>query len=137
MSHTSSTISFEAGAEELMSNQVKPLNRGKVLCRALVATRPRRVFSALVILWILNFFDLTYTIIANQIGGFEELNPMARLFLEPSWTLVAFKIGTVLFGSVILWTLRRHRITELVCWLLCLLYTGLAFTWVKYYSILG
>jgi uncharacterized protein DUF5658 len=104
---------------------------------ALVATRPRRITALLVLLWILNVFDLSCTILAHQIGGFQELNPVARQMLEPSWMLVAFKVGTVALGSLILLLLRRYRVTELVCWLLCLIYTSLAFTWMTYFSLLG
>ena len=92
--------------------------------------------SLLVLLWILNAFDLAYTILAHRIGGFEELNPFARGLLHPSWALVAFKLATVTLGTGILLALRRHRLTEGVCWGLCLIYTALAFTWMTYFSIL-
>ena len=98
--------------------------------------RSRRVFSLLVLLWILNFFDLAYTIFAHEIGGFEELNPLARHMLNPSWTLILFKVALVTNASVILLILRRHRIAEIACWCMCLVYTGLTFTWITYYSIL-
>ena len=102
-----------------------------------LATRPRRIVALIILLWILNFFDLTYTIFAHEIGGFEELNPLAHRLLDTSWLLTAFKLGAVAGGSTILLLLRRHRIAELVCWCLCVVYTVLAFMWMKYYSILS
>ena len=103
---------------------------------AAIAARPRRVLSLLILLWILNLFDLSYTILAHQIGGFEELNPLARSLLRPSWILVAFKMAAVTLGTGILMVLRRRGLAEAVCWGLCLIYTALAFTWMTYFSIL-
>ena len=103
---------------------------------AALGTRSRRILSLLVLLWILNAFDLTYTILAHRIGGFFELNPFARMLLGTVWGLVLFKLILVGGGSIILLRLRRHRLTELVCWGLCLIYTALAFTWMAYYGVL-
>ena len=105
------------------------------LRRAAKTTRGRRVVYLLLLLWVLNLFALTATILAHQIGGFAERNPIARQMLDASWLLTTFKLSMVGLGSVILFLLRRHRLTEMVCWLLAMVYTALAFSWLTYYSL--
>ena len=106
------------------------------LSRAMHATRGRRVVCLLVLLWVLNFFDLAYTIHAHQTGMFYELNPVARGLLDSPWALTGFKCVAVAIGSVILILLRRHRLTELAAWLLCLAYMSLAIRWLNFCAIL-
>ena len=86
----------------------------------------------LAVLWVLNFFDLAYTIHAHQTGKFFELNPVARGLLNSPWALAGFKCLAVGLGSVILMSLRRHRLTELAAWLLCLAYLALAIRWLNF-----
>jgi len=104
--------------------------------RATVGTRSRRVCCLLAALWLLNGFDLAYTILAHQIGHFPELNPFARPLLDSPWALGAFKMAAVVLGSVILFLLRRQRIAEYVSWGLVLIYTALAFRWMRYYAMI-
>ena len=85
----------------------------------------------------LNVFDLGYTIVAHQLGGFEEINPLARELLDISPLLVAFKLLLVGGGAILLWLCRRHWLAEAACWFLCGIYTGLAFLWVAYYKQIG
>ena len=106
------------------------------ISRAVHATRGRRVISLLVVLWVLNFFDLAYTIHAHQTGQFFELNPVARGMLDSPWILAGFKCLAVALGSVILIALRRHRLAELAAWLLCLAYVALAIRWLNFCTIL-
>ena len=103
---------------------------------AAMRSRPRRVVWLLVLLWMLNIFDLTYTILAYRIGDFEEMNPIASQMLQQSWMLIAFKLTGISLGTLILLMLRRHRLAELVSWLICLVYTALAFSWMTYYSLM-
>jgi len=100
---------------------------------AIACNRGRRVLSLLALLWILNAFDLTYTLLAHEIGGFHELNPVARPLISSWGFLVAFKVGAVAGGSLILLALRRHLFAELASWLMCGVYTALAFHWMWYY----
>jgi len=85
----------------------------------------------------LNLFDLSYTIVAHRLGGFEEINPLARHLLDVSPLLVAFKVLLVGGGTILLWICRRRWLAELACWFLCATYTALAFMWVAYYEQIG
>lgn len=100
--------------------------------RALQASRSRRVIALLIVLCVLNLFDLAYTIGAHGAGHFHELNPIARGLLDNPWLLASFKCLAVATGTVILVCLRRHRLAELAAWLLCLAYVALAIEWLDY-----
>ena len=97
------------------------------------ARRARRVVLMLVLLWIINMFDLSFTMIARQIGGFVEANPVAAHVVRDSLSLVIFKLTMLVCATLILFTFRRHLWTEVGCWLLAAVYTTLAFVWHLYY----
>jgi hypothetical protein len=101
-----------------------------------LAGRARRVTLILVLVWILNVFDLIFTLLAHRLGNFRELNPMARGLLGRSDTLIACKLATVFAASVIIYAFRRHRVTEVGCWGLAGVYTVLAFLWGAYYAMI-
>ena len=109
----------------------------RAAARGLPRGRSRRVLLLLVLIWMLNGFDLAFTLLANEIGGFHEANPFARPFLRASESLIAFKLASVAVASAILIAFRRRVVTEVACWLLCVVYTVLAFMWVTYYSFLS
>lgn len=106
------------------------------LHRTLIASRPRRVLLLVVLLWMVSTFDLAFTLLAHQIGGFHEVNPLARQLLSNPGGLVAFKTAAVLPASCVMLAFRRRFLTEVACWVLCGVYTGLAFIWMEYYSLL-
>ena len=133
MSHSPS---IPAEASRTDSPETRRSRLAAAVLQATVGTRSRRVCCLLAVLWLLNGFDLIYTILANQIGHFPELNPVARPLLDNVWALSAFKAGAVALGSIILFVLRKHRITEFVTWSLVLVYTALAFRWMRYYAML-
>ena len=116
----------------------EPAGEGKAacaiaaICRVARARRPRRVVALLILLWVLNLFDLAYTIQAHQTGHFHELNPIARDLLDSPWVLAGFKLLAVLLGSLILLHLRRHRLAELAAWFLCLAYVALVLRWLDF-----
>ncbi len=113
-------------AAEIPASFVAPVN-----------ARARRVLLLLILLGMLNLFDLSNTILAHQLGGFEEINPLARQLLDISPLLVAFKLLLVGGGAVLLWLCRGHWLGEVACWFLCGIYTVLAFVWVAYYEQTG
>ena len=39
------------------------------------------MLAMLIILWLLNVFDLLFTLRAHELGSFLEVNPVARIFL--------------------------------------------------------
>ena len=75
-----------------------------VLRRRIIPSRSRRVYAALVLLWVLNIFDLVVTLLRVQAGGFEEANPVARMLLSSpaglaAWKLVLLTAATVIFDA--------------------------------------
>lgn len=125
-----------SGPEEEVTAQGGIAGAVAGICRAVQATRPRRVVSLLVLLWVLNIFDLAYTIQAHRTGHFLELNPIARDLLYSPWALAGFKLVAVSVGSVILLCLRRHRLAELATWFLLLAYASLTIRWLDVCTIL-
>ena len=92
-----------------------------------------RVGVLLGVIGLLNLTDLRYTLFAYHAGILKELNPLAahliRLDVESS--LVCFKLLTMLVGSFILWKVRRSPWAGGACWLLVVVYTGLALMWIS------
>ena len=101
------------------------------------ACRGRRVVLMVVFIWIVSVFDLTFTMLAHKMGGFRELNPVARNLLDSSDALIIWKVATVLAASLVFLVLRRRRVTEVGCWGLAVVHTVLAFLWAGYYTIAG
>jgi hypothetical protein len=95
--------------------------------------RPRRVLLLVIVLWVLNAFDLKFTLLAQHIGGFIEMNPLARMFVSDSGALIAYKFALIIPATVIFLALRRRLITEVGCWLLLAAHVALAFIWREYY----
>ena len=87
-------------------------------------------------IWLLNGFDLIFTILAHQQGMLQEQNPIARLMLTygtPS--IVLFKIGLVFIGSYPLLRFRTARITELGTLVILVAYALLAVHWSECYEL--
>ena len=100
--------------------------------------RPRRVLLVLAAMWVLNLFDLGFTLIEAGRSHFHELNPVAARFLtQPSYVLAAYKAILVGLGSTILLALARHRIAEVTAWFLLGVYIAVAVRWSIYYKHLN
>lgn len=92
--------------------------------------RARRLFWLLVMAWLLNLMDLSYTLLAHKHDLLHELNPLAASVLPYGpLALVAYKVGFLLLGTTILWICRQHRLTEGCLWAYTALCLGLAFWW--------
>jgi len=97
--------------------------------------RPRRILLGLAALWIINIFDLGYTLAEAKRLTFVEANPVAaQLIRGPAHALIAYKTILVVIGSTILLTFRRHRVAELTCWFMLATYTFVAVRWCLYYG---
>lgn len=96
-----------------------------------------RVGILLAVIGILNLLDLTYTIFAHRVGVLKEMNPIAAnlLQLDVETSLVCFKLLTMLLGSFILWKARRSPWAPGACWLLVIVYTALAITWIAWMQV--
>ncbi len=102
----------------------------------IVEARSHRVILLVMGIWLLNGFDLIFTILAHQQGMLQEENPIARLMLSygtPS--IVLFKIGLVLIGSYPLLRFRTARITELGALVILVAYALLAVHWSECYEL--
>lgn len=98
-------------------------------------TRPRRILIALAAMWVLNIFDLGFTIAESVHGHFVEVNPIAaRLLGGPVWLLASYKFSLITFGTVILLSLRKHRIAEWGAWFLFATYLYVGVRWFVYYE---
>ena len=101
------------------------------------ACRTRRVILALVIIWLLNIFDLCFTVLAHQAGDFVEANILASFFIGNTNALILFKLSALVLATSIFLTFRRRFITELSCWTICIIYLALSFIWVGYYTLIS
>jgi hypothetical protein len=98
-------------------------------------SRPRRVLLVLAAVWVINVFDLGYTLLESLHGDFVERNPVAaRLMGTSPAVLVSYKTALLMISSAILLIFRRHRVAELGCWFLLTTYLYVAICWVVYYE---
>lgn len=93
------------------------------------------VVRSVVLLVVLGLFDLGCTLVAEQAGGFTELNPLATNLVANPVSLAGFKLATLLSACAILYALRRYRGAQVAAWWMCLLCTVLTFRWLTYNSM--
>lgn len=99
-------------------------------------SRSHRVICLVLGIWLLNGFDLMFTILSHEQGLLHEENPVARLMLGYGTTsIVLFKTGLVLIGSYPLLRFRRARITELGTYVILIAYALLALRWSTCYEL--
>ena len=96
--------------------------------------RSQRVLYVLAAVWVLNFFDLGFTITESKAKLFRELNPLAATMLDHPLALVLYKSSLVIIGSWLLLRYRRRRLTELACWLLLATNGYVGIRWQQYYA---
>lgn len=96
--------------------------------------RSRRTAELLGILWILAMADLVFTLWADRYTPFSELNPWASALLTNHRiiALTAAKILLTMLGTLILWSLRRHGVTQIAIWVVLAVYVALIFRWSNY-----
>lgn len=100
-----------------------------------VAARSHRVICLILGIWLINAFDLIFTILSHEQGVLVEQNPFARKMLELGVaSLVLYKIGLVLIGSYPLIKFRAARITEWGTLVVFLSYATLAVRWSDCYE---
>lgn len=94
------------------------------------ASRDHRVICLVMGIWMLNGFDLVFTLLSHKHGLLQEQNPIARFMLgNGTSSIVLFKIGLVLIGSYPLLRFRRLRLAELAAYLVLAAYVFLAIRW--------
>ncbi len=93
------------------------------------------VVRSVVLLILLGIFDLACTLVAQQAGGFTEMNPLGSELVENPALLTMFKLTTLLMACGILYALRRYHGAQVASWWMCLLCTVLTFRWLTYNSM--
>lgn len=97
--------------------------------------RSRRILLALSAVWVINVFDLGFTLLESTRFHFVELNPLAATMLRDApHFLVAYKLGLVICASTILIALRAERVSELGSWLILAVYGCVGLRWSFYYE---
>lgn len=96
----------------------------------MAAARAHRVICLVLGIWLLNGFDLAFTVLSHEQGVLHEDNPVARQLLQngPA-SIILFKVGLVLIGSYPLLRFRTVRIAELAATLILISYVLLAIRW--------
>ena len=92
--------------------------------------RSHRVICVVMGIWMLNAFDLIFTLLSHRHGLLDEENPIARFVLgNGTLSIVLFKVGLVLIGSYPLLRFRRVRLAELASYVVLAAYAFLAIRW--------
>lgn len=106
------------------------------LARWIAESRSHRVICLVLGIWLLNAFDLVFTILSHEQGMLHEENPVAQRLLENGTaSIILFKIGLVLMGSYPLLRFRRVRIAEMAAAFILLAYALLAVRWSVCYDL--
>ncbi len=89
---------------------------------------------SVVLLVVLNLFDLACTLLALRTGGLLELNPLAPSAADGPLPMAAFKLVLVALTCGVMLTFWRYRLAQLASWWSSALYTVLTIRWATYNS---
>jgi hypothetical protein len=95
----------------------------------------RRLVWCVVLLVVLNVFDLACTAQALPTGGFLEANPVAHSLTRDVPLLVACKLAIIATCAASLLAFWRYRIAQAASWWASTVYTVLAIRWAVYHSM--
>lgn len=95
----------------------------------------RLVVRCILLLVLLNAFDLGCTLLAVQAGGFWELNPVAERLVSSVGHMVVFKTSLIAAGAAILFIFRTYRFTQNAAWWVCIFHMVLMLRWATYNSL--
>ncbi len=85
--------------------------------------------------FVLSALDLIWTVLLSQAGLMEEVNPLARLFINDPAQLTAFK-SVFTFSAIGIFAVLRHfRPAQVGAWWACLICTLLATRWLVFHSL--
>jgi hypothetical protein len=100
------------------------------------ALRSRRIWVLMVAVWVMNGFDLLFTLLALSEGLLVEDNPLAgKVLLLGPGAVVMYKAGLVAIGSAILLHYRTRRLTEVAVWVCALAYVWVSLRWMLCHKI--
>lgn len=96
--------------------------------------RVRRLFWLLMAAWIINLFDLGFTLLAHEMQVLVELNPIAaRIIPLGTVPTVIYKLTLLSAGTFLLWRHRHCRLAEHGAWAYAAVCVGLSFWWHQLY----
>ena len=96
----------------------------------------RQVIFLVVLIVVLNIYDLICTIFANGAGGLWEINPFAGDLVRHGPSIVAFKLTLTIGAAAVLLVARCHRLAQIGSYWFGVLYTVLILRWITFNSIL-
>jgi hypothetical protein len=108
-----------------------PGRRAKVLS----STACRQVVWLVVLIVILNLYDLVCTLFAQGVGGLWELNPFASRLMQDVSMVVIFKLALTAGAAILFLATRHHRLTQVGSWWVGVVYTVLILRWTTFNSI--
>jgi hypothetical protein len=100
-------------------------SRAKVLSKSSC----RQVIWLVILIAVLNIYDLVCTLIASSMGSIWELNPFASPIMHQNSEIVLFKLGLTVGAVILLLVTRRNRLAQIGSWWGGVLYTVLILRW--------
>jgi hypothetical protein len=95
----------------------------------------RQVIWLVVLIAVLNMYDLTCTLFAHNAGGLWELNPFASPIVHQNAALVVFKLSLTVGAATLLLVARRNKLAQMGSWWAGILYTVLILRWTMFNSM--
>jgi hypothetical protein len=104
-------------------------------------TNPSRVCSRqvvwlVILIVVLNVYDLLCTLCASSAGGLWELNPFVHEIVDNMAMIITFKIALTVGAAILLLVMRHHRLAQIGSWWASVLYTVLMVRWATFNSVL-
>jgi hypothetical protein len=95
----------------------------------------RQVIWLVVLIAVLNLYDLTCTLFAHNAGGLWELNPFVSPIMHQNSAIVVFKLSLTVGAAILLLTARRNKLAQIGSWWAGVLYTVLILRWTMFNSM--
>ncbi|MCP4258145.1 MAG: hypothetical protein GY774_11710 [Planctomycetes bacterium] len=108
-------------------NSGQAINPSKTPCR--------QVIWLVILIIVLNIYDLVCTLFAQGVGGLWELNPFAGPLVENVPMIVIFKLSLTIGAAILLVVGRRLKVAQIGVWWAGVLYTVLIIRWTVFNSI--
>lgn len=95
----------------------------------------RQVIWLVILLAVLNIYDLVCTVFATNVGALWELNPFAGSIINEDFSIIVFKLSLTVGAAILLLITRRRRLTQIGSWWAGVLYTVLILRWTMFNSM--
>ncbi|MHC4559236.1 MAG: DUF5658 family protein [Planctomycetota bacterium] len=96
----------------------------------------RQVINLVILIVILNIYDLICTLFAQGVGGLWELNPFACQMVERAPMIVTFKLALTIGAALMFLLTRYHRLAQIGSYWFGVLYTVLILRWITFNSLI-